>query len=104
MNPQDQARATTEEIDRELIALLAAAVGADLLIVDVHPIPEEALCDAEQALSPADLLCLISGLAPIVEAQGKHLRGKDPVLAGWGCPADNWIQACFSSPLDKDRP
>jgi len=61
---------------RELVvplALAAAAVGADGLIVEAHPVPEEALCDAEQALSPGDLLDLVSGLAPIVEAQGKHL-------------------------------
>ena len=61
---------------RELViplALAAAAVGADGLIVEAHPIPEDALCDKEQALSPGDLLDLVSGLAPIVEAQGKHL-------------------------------
>jgi 3-deoxy-7-phosphoheptulonate synthase len=61
---------------RELVvplALAAAAVGADGLIVEAHPVPDEALCDKEQALSPDDLLNLVSGLAPIVEAQGKHL-------------------------------
>jgi chorismate mutase/prephenate dehydratase len=61
---------------RELVvplALAAAAVGADGLIVEAHPVPDEALCDKEQALSPSDLLNLVSGLTPIVEAQGKHL-------------------------------
>jgi 3-deoxy-7-phosphoheptulonate synthase len=61
---------------RELVvplALAAAAVGADGLIVEAHPVPDEALCDKEQALSPGDLLNLVSGLTPIVEAQGKHL-------------------------------
>ena len=55
------------------LALAAAAVGADGLIVEVHPVPEDALCDAEQALSPSDLVTLVSRLAPIVGAQGKHL-------------------------------
>lgn len=55
------------------LAHAAAAVGADGLIVEAHPVPSEALCDAEQALSPDDLLRLVAGLGPIVEAQGKRL-------------------------------
>jgi 3-deoxy-7-phosphoheptulonate synthase len=61
---------------RELVmplALAAAAVGADGLIVEAHPVPAEALCDAEQALSPEDLAGLVAGLAPILEGQGKRL-------------------------------
>ena len=44
--------------DRELVvplALAAAAAGADGLIVEAHPNPEEALCDKAQALTPDDL-------------------------------------------------
>jgi 3-deoxy-7-phosphoheptulonate synthase len=55
------------------LALAAAAVGADGLIVEAHPHPEEALCDAEQALSPDDLRELIRRLGPVVEGQGRHL-------------------------------
>jgi len=55
------------------LALAAAAVGADGLIVEAHPVPAEALCDKEQALSPEGLLELVSALAPIVKAQGRHL-------------------------------
>ena len=61
---------------RELVIPLAhaaAAVGADGLIVEAHPVPAEALCDADQALSPEDLLRLVSGLGPIVESQGRRL-------------------------------
>jgi chorismate mutase/prephenate dehydratase len=61
---------------RELViplALAAAAVGADGLIVEVHPNPDEALCDKEQALSPEDLLRLVSGLGPIVEGQKRKM-------------------------------
>jgi 3-deoxy-7-phosphoheptulonate synthase len=60
---------------RELVvplALAAAAAGADGLIVEVHPVPEEALCDADQALSPDGLAELVAGLAPIVAAQGRE--------------------------------
>jgi len=60
---------------RELVTPLAwaaAAVGADGLIVEMHPRPEEALCDKEQALRPEDLLRLATGLDPILAAQGRR--------------------------------
>jgi chorismate mutase / prephenate dehydratase len=59
---------------RELViplALAAAAAGADGLLVEVHPRPEEALCDRDQALGPDDLAELMARLRPIVEAQGR---------------------------------
>jgi len=60
--------------DRELVvplALAAAAAGADGLIVEAHPRPQEALCDKEQALNPDDLALMTAGLRPIVAAQGR---------------------------------
>jgi 3-deoxy-7-phosphoheptulonate synthase len=60
--------------DRELViplALAAAAAGADGLIVEAHPVPEEALCDKAQALSPEDLMGITAALRPIVAAQGR---------------------------------
>ncbi len=60
---------------RELVvpmALAAAAVGADGLIVEAHPNPKEALCDKEQALGPVDLKELASRIAPIVKGQGRE--------------------------------
>jgi chorismate mutase/prephenate dehydratase len=60
--------------DRELVvplALAAAAAGADGLIVEAHPRPEEALCDKAQALNPDDLAQMAAGLRPIVAAQGR---------------------------------
>jgi len=59
---------------RELVlplAWAAAAAGADGLIVEMHPRPEEALCDKEQALRPQDLDRLARGLDPILRAQGR---------------------------------
>jgi chorismate mutase/prephenate dehydratase len=61
---------------RELVAplaLAAAAAGADGLMVEAHPCPGEALCDAEQALSAEDLAALVVGLTPVVEARGRSL-------------------------------
>jgi chorismate mutase/prephenate dehydratase len=55
------------------LALAAAAAGADGLMVEAHPCPEEALCDAEQALTGDDLKRLHAGLVPVVEAQGRVL-------------------------------
>jgi len=60
--------------DRELViplALAAAAAGADGLIVEAHPRPEEALCDKAQALYPDDLTQMVAALRPIVAAQGR---------------------------------
>ena len=60
--------------DRELVvplALAAAAAGADGLIVEAHPHPEQALCDKEQALNHEDLAQMVAGLKPIVAAQGR---------------------------------
>ncbi len=61
---------------RELViplALAAAAVGADGLIVEAHPNPAEALCDKAQALTKDDLRSLMERLEPIIRGQGRTL-------------------------------
>ena len=61
---------------RELViplALAAAAAGADGLVVEVHPRPEEALCDKQQALAGEDLARLVELLGPIVSSLGRTL-------------------------------
>ena len=74
------------------LSLAAAAVGADGIIVDVHPSPETALCDGPQALIDADLRELASvplHLSPLVgrtltpaPAPGAAARpGAEPALA-----------------------
>jgi 3-deoxy-7-phosphoheptulonate synthase len=55
------------------LALAAAAAGADGLIVEAHPRPDEALSDKEQALGPEDLLSLMTRLAPVLQAQDRAL-------------------------------
>jgi 3-deoxy-7-phosphoheptulonate synthase len=55
------------------LALAAAAAGADGLIIEAHPHPEDARCDKEQALTGGDLEVLVAALRPILAAQGRHL-------------------------------
>ncbi len=56
------------------LALAAAAVGADGIIVEVHPDPDAALCDKEQALTAKDFEDLMRQLGPIVLGQGRALE------------------------------
>lgn len=51
----------------------AAAVGADGLIVEVHPNPAEALSDGQQQLDPAAFAALVEGLRPFLAAAGRRL-------------------------------
>jgi 3-deoxy-7-phosphoheptulonate synthase len=51
----------------------AVAAGADGIIVEVHPKPEEALSDGPQALTPPMFEQLMKELKPFVEAAGKKL-------------------------------
>lgn len=55
------------------LALAAAAAGADGLMVECHPRPEEALCDKDQALRNQELDQLLQGLRPILHSQGRSL-------------------------------
>jgi 3-deoxy-7-phosphoheptulonate synthase len=61
---------------RELVtpmALAAAAAGADGLMIEVHPRPEEALCDGPQALTASGFELLMQRLRPVVGALGRTL-------------------------------
>ncbi|SDC17807.1 MULTISPECIES: 3-deoxy-7-phosphoheptulonate synthase [unclassified Candidatus Frackibacter] len=61
---------------RSLVNPLAKAgisVGADGIIVEVHPNPEEALCDGEQSLTPNDFTSLIDDLDKVAKAVDKRL-------------------------------
>ena len=60
---------------RELViplSLAAAAAGADGLLIEMHPRPEQALSDGAQALLPADLNELMQRLAPVLRAVGRE--------------------------------
>ena len=60
------------------LSLAAAAAGADGLLVEVHPRPEEALCDGHQALRPRELRELTDRLAPLLDAVGRTLWRPEP--------------------------
>lgn len=49
----------------------AVACGADGLLIDIHPYPEKALCDGDQALLPEELQKLMEELRPIAQAIGR---------------------------------
>ncbi|MEJ2566302.1 MAG: 3-deoxy-7-phosphoheptulonate synthase [Gammaproteobacteria bacterium] len=55
------------------LARAAVAAGADGLLVEVHPCPSEAWCDADQALSPEELNKLMGELRQIAAAIGREL-------------------------------
>jgi 3-deoxy-7-phosphoheptulonate synthase len=51
----------------------AIAAGADGVMVEVHPHPEEALCDGAQSLSPEDFKTFIDEIKPIITATNRWL-------------------------------
>ena len=61
---------------RDLVHALsyaAVAAGADGLLVEVHPDPENALSDGEQTLSYPEFRELMEGLKPFAVAAGRQL-------------------------------
>lgn len=65
---------------RELVADLARAAvacGADGLMIECHPIPEQSVSDARQALSLEDMIDLVDSLRPIARAVGRVVAGAD---------------------------
>ena len=55
------------------MALAAVAAGADGIMVEVHPRPEEALSDGPQALLPIMFTSLMSDLSRLAQAVGRTL-------------------------------
>ena len=56
------------------MARAAIAAGADAVMIDVHPDPEHALCDGQQALLPEEMLELGGDLARLAEALGRPIN------------------------------
>ncbi|MDR1429766.1 MAG: 3-deoxy-7-phosphoheptulonate synthase [Spirochaetaceae bacterium] len=54
-----------------LMAKAAVAAGADGLIVEVHNDPENALCDGEQAITPAEFASLMKILSGYAALEGR---------------------------------
>jgi 3-deoxy-7-phosphoheptulonate synthase len=55
------------------LACGAVAAGADGLLVEVHPRPQDAWCDADQALTPEDFAALMHRLEAVALAVGRRL-------------------------------
>jgi 3-deoxy-7-phosphoheptulonate synthase len=55
------------------MAKASVACGADGLIIEVHPRPEEALSDGPQSLKPSKFAQLMRELRPVAEAVGRGL-------------------------------
>ena len=69
---------------RELVAPLAKAAiacGADGLIIECHPVPEESVSDARQALSLEDMVKLAHELQPVAAAVGRTMVQRELVAA-----------------------
>jgi len=61
---------------RELVAPVAraaVAAGADGLMIEVHPNPDQALSDGYQSLNPVDFGRLMDELTPLTAALGRHM-------------------------------
>jgi len=61
---------------RELVPALAkaaVAAGADGLIIECHPLPDQSVSDARQALSLDDMTTLVDQLRPIAAAVGRRI-------------------------------
>lgn len=51
----------------------AMACGADGFLIDVHPRPEEALCDGAQAMLPEQFSTMMEELRPLATLMGKKM-------------------------------
>jgi 3-deoxy-7-phosphoheptulonate synthase len=62
------------------LSFAAIAAGADGLLVETHPVPEEALSDGDQSLTLDDFALLMRRLGDFATAAGRTLRGPEPAL------------------------
>lgn len=59
-------------------ALAAIAAGADGLIIEVHPNPEEALSDGDQSITPEQFKELMYKMVPVAAAVSRKIRLTPP--------------------------
>ena len=55
------------------LSCAAIAAGADALLIEVHPCPAQAWCDADQALSIEEFGALMQRLRAVAQAMGRSL-------------------------------
>jgi 3-deoxy-7-phosphoheptulonate synthase len=51
----------------------AVAAGADGLLVEIHPSPKDAWCDADQALTPGEFSALMAQIRAVAQAVGRDV-------------------------------
>jgi 3-deoxy-7-phosphoheptulonate synthase len=56
------------------MALAAVAAGAQGIMVEVHPHPDQAMSDGPQQLTPSAFEMMMWELVPIAAAVGRHLQ------------------------------
>ncbi len=66
------------------VARAAAAVGADGVMIEIHPVPEEALSDGQQSLSFGEFAELQRELAPYVELRRQQRLAQTARRTGAG--------------------
>ena len=72
---------------RELVGPLAraaVAVGADGIMVDVHPRPETALCDGPQAITTEEIAALVADVIAVARAIGRPMANPRQNLSAAG--------------------
>lgn len=70
------------------LAFAATAAGADGLIVEVHPCPEEALSDGDQSLTLSTFATMMQQLRAFVTAAGRTLAAPAEGTADESTPVD----------------
>jgi 3-deoxy-7-phosphoheptulonate synthase len=70
----DPSHATGKRALVEPLSLAAAAAGADGVIVEVHPCPDEAVCDGPQALYAEGFADYLRRLEAVASLAGKQLE------------------------------
>jgi 3-deoxy-7-phosphoheptulonate synthase len=63
------------------LAFAAVAAGADGIVVEVHPCPEQALSDGDQSLTPAAFATMMHSLRAFAAAAGRTMAPAVPALA-----------------------
>jgi 3-deoxy-7-phosphoheptulonate synthase len=63
------------------LSMAAAAAGADGIIVEVHPNPDEAICDGPQSLRADDFAAYASAIADAAALAGKAVAVREPARA-----------------------
>ena len=72
---------------RSLVPILsraAAVVGADGLLVEVHPAPEKAMSDGNQSLDFGEFRCMMTDLQPYIELQLESRQLRPQLLVAGG--------------------